>query len=124
MEFYYDEIDSDVLIIAADGGLNADTAEQFVSSIEKLIDGGVSRIIVDCSKLTTITSYGLGVLIRLHNRMKSRGGDVKIAAVGGIVPQALQITKLNELFDIHPDVNRAKLAFRPRDGADARSGEH
>jgi anti-sigma B factor antagonist len=124
MEFHYDEIDSDVLIIAADGGLNADTAEQFVSSIEKLIDGGVSRIIIDCAKLTTITSYGLGVLIRLHNRMKQRGGDVKIAAVGGLVPQVLQLTKLNELFDIHPDVNRAKLAFRPRNGVDSRSGEH
>ncbi len=43
MEFYYDEIDNDVLIVTADGGLNADTSEQFVQSIEKLVDAGAAR---------------------------------------------------------------------------------
>ncbi len=41
MEFYYDDIDEDVLIITADGGLNADTSEQFTLSIEKLVDAGL-----------------------------------------------------------------------------------
>ncbi len=48
MEFYYDEIDGDVLIIKADGGLNADTTDQFVESIEKLVTAGLANIIVDC----------------------------------------------------------------------------
>ena len=43
MEFYYDEIDNDVLIITADGGLNADTSEQLIQSIEKLVDAGLKK---------------------------------------------------------------------------------
>ncbi len=113
MEFYYDEIDNDVLIITADGGLNADTSEQFILSIEKLVDAGLKKMIVDCDKLDYISSYGLGVLARLHNRMKHQGGDVKIASVKGPLPDVLQVTGLNKLFEIYADVNRARLAFRP-----------
>ncbi len=65
MEFYYDEIDGDVLVLRVDGGLNADTAEQFVKSIEKLVDAGLTKLIIDCSKLDHVSSYGVGVLIRL-----------------------------------------------------------
>ncbi len=114
MEFYYDEIDNDVLIITADGGLNADTSEQFVQSIEKLVDGGLKKIIVDCDKLDYISSSGLRVLVRLHNRMKRQGSDVKLASVKGPMPDVLQVTGLNKLFEIYPDVNRARLAFRPK----------
>ncbi len=114
MEFYYDEIDNDVLIITADGGLNADTSEQFILSIEKLVDAGLKKMIVDCDKLDYISSYGLGMLVRLHNRMKRHGGDVKIASVKGALPDVLKVTGLNKLFEIYPDVNRARLAFRPK----------
>ncbi len=113
MEFYADEIDGDVLILAADGGLNADTAEQFVTEIERLVDAGLRKLIVDCSRLTFISSYGLSILIRLHKRMERHGGDVKVCAVRGLVPQVLQATKLDRLIELYPDVNRARLAFRP-----------
>jgi anti-sigma B factor antagonist len=112
MELYYDEIDDDILILAADGGLNGETAETLVGEIGTLVDAGLRRIIIDCSKLDYVSSYGLGMLVRLHGKMKQRGGDVKVCALHGLVPQVLQLTKLDRLFDIHPDVNRARLSFR------------
>ena len=121
MEFYYDEIDGDVLIIGADGGLNAQTADQFATSIEKLVDAGLKKIIVDCAKLDYISSYGLGVLIRLHRRMKRHGGDVKIASVKSLIAEVLAITRVNTFLDIYPDVNRARLAFRPKQESEVRS---
>jgi anti-anti-sigma factor len=117
MEFYYDEIDREVLVLAADGGLNSDTSREFVESIEKLVDAGLTRLIVDCTRLTSISSYGLGVLVALNRRMRRRGGEVKICAVRGLAAQALQVTRLDRLFELYPDVGRARLAFRPRTGA-------
>jgi len=57
MELYWDEIDHDILILAADGGLNADTSDQLIQSLEKLIQAGLRNIIVDCDKLNYISSY-------------------------------------------------------------------
>ena len=41
MEFYYHEVDNDVLIISADGGIDKQTSKEFVEQILELIDGGM-----------------------------------------------------------------------------------
>ena len=112
MEFFSDEIDGDVLVLAADGGLNRQTSEQFIESIEKLIDAGLTKLIVDCERVDFISSYGLGVLVRLHRRMKRHGGDVKICNLRGVLVQVLEVTRLSTLLAIYPDLNQARLAFR------------
>ncbi|MCP4379172.1 MAG: STAS domain-containing protein [bacterium] len=119
MEFYYHEIDDDVLVISADGGIDKQTSKDFVEQILKLIDGGIRKIIIDCERLTYISSWGLGVLLRLHKRAKTAGGEVKIAAVHSRIVDVLNITHLNRVFGIYPDVNRARLEFRPPDDQSA-----
>src|SRR3954470_22109211 len=114
MELYYHELDRTVLILRADGGLNADTAVSFVKQLEEMIDFGVKKMIIDCTNLTYISSYGIGVLIRLHNRMQTYGGHVKFASPPGVVLQALTITRLSKVFEIYADVNQARLAFREK----------
>ncbi|HNX26224.1 MAG TPA: STAS domain-containing protein [Phycisphaerae bacterium] len=115
MEFYYHEMENDVLIISADGGLNKQTASKFVDDVGKLVDGGIKKIIIDCSKLNFITSYGIGILLRIHKKLRAAGGDVKIAAVPSRIIEVLNIMKLTRIFSIYPDVNRARLEFRPKD---------
>lgn len=115
MEFVYHETDKDVLIVSADGGLDLSTAGQFQTELEQLIDAGLRKIIVDCSRLTFVSSYGLSVLVRLHGRLAKHGGDVKLAAVPGRLASLLSLTRLDTLFGLYEDVDRARLAFRPRE---------
>ena len=112
MEFYFHEIEKDVLILSADGGLNASTAGQFLDEIERLVHGGVRKLIIDCSKLEYISSYGLTVLVRLHSRMARHGGDVRLADVHGAMAKVMEVTRLSTLLSVYPDVNRARLSFR------------
>src|SRR5215204_6328496 len=62
MEFYFHELDRSLLILSADGGLNADTATDFVQQLESLIKAGAKQIIIDCTNLNYISSYGVGML--------------------------------------------------------------
>ncbi|HSZ55655.1 MAG TPA: STAS domain-containing protein [Tepidisphaeraceae bacterium] len=114
MEFFFHELEKDVLILSADGGLNAETGAEFVRQLDVLVDSGLRKIIVDCTHLQYISSYGVGLLVRLHNKLAGHGGDVKIAAPHSMVLQALNIMRMGEIFGIYPDVNRARLAFRPK----------
>jgi anti-sigma B factor antagonist len=114
VEFYYHENEKDVLILSADGGLNAATAEKFVSELERLIEAGNTKIIVDCSALDYISSYGIAVLLRLHKKLQRHGGDVRLAAVKGMLIKTFSIVRLDQILSIYPDVNRARLSFRPR----------
>lgn len=112
MEFYYDESDKDVLIIKADGGLNSDNAGEFVSKVEALVDAGLKKIIIDCGKLAFLSSMGMATLMRLHKRMAHSGGNVKVANVHSMIAELLHIARLDKIFQIYPDVNQARLAFR------------
>jgi len=114
MEFYYHEIDRSILILGADGGLNSDTARGFVEQLESLVDAGVSKIIVDCSQLDFVSSSGIGMLVRLHKKLQAHGGDVKVAAPKSFVLKALMVARMGKLFDIYPDVDQARLAFREK----------
>lgn len=122
MEFYYHDVDHGTLILSADGGLNADNADEFVAGVETLLDAGVARIVVDCSKLNYISSRGVAILLGLHHRMEKRGGDVHLAGAKGVVPQIIHTLGLDGVFAMHPDVERALLAFRPRADPPAERG--
>jgi len=117
MEFYFHELDRSLLILCADGGLNADTATEFVQQLESLIKSGSKQIIIDCTNLNYISSYGVGMLLRIHKKLARHGGDVKIAAPQSRVLQVLTLLRMGQVFQIYGDVNAARLAFRQPDQA-------
>ncbi len=113
MEFIPHEIDQDVFVLLADGGINRDNAKVFTKEIESMVANGFNKLIIDCSKLDYISSSGLGTLLVLHKKMKAAGGDVKLCSLKGLVAQALQLIRIDHLFGIYPDLGQARLAFRP-----------
>ena len=111
MEIRYDDVQDNILILKADGALNSHTADQFIDSLEKMVGAGMWNIIVDCSELEHISSYGLGVLVRMHKRMGEGLGEIKIASARGLIVDVLRLTRLSKLFQIYPDVASAREAF-------------
>ena len=114
MQTFVQERDGDLLIVSADGGLNRETAQQLIDDVGRHVEAGARHVIVDCSRLTLITSAGFGTLLRLHSAMKARGALVRLAGVQGMAAQALRLLRLDGVFELFPDVNAARLAFRPK----------
>lgn len=112
MEFYYHGTDQDVLILSADGGLDATSAEPFVAELEQLIQSGARKLIVDCGRLVYISSYGVAILVRLHNKLARRGGNVKLACVDSRLVRLIQVTGLSRVFEIYENLDAARAAFR------------
>ncbi len=112
MEFCFDTVQDNVLILKATGTLDSRAAAQFRESIGKMVEVRLWNIIIDCSELDHLSIYGLGVLVRLHRQVDNKFGDVKIASAGGWIVAALLATHLNGLFKIYRDVDRAREAFK------------
>ena len=77
MEFYYHSVDKDVLVLSADGVLDSHNAEEFVNELGGLVEGGAGKLIVDCSRLGYISSYGIAILMRLHKKLARRGCEAR-----------------------------------------------
>ncbi len=100
----------DLSIIQLEGYLDAHTAPQFEQAIQSEIDAGRHRIVIDCEKLTYISSAGLGVFMSFVEEIREQGGDIKICGLTPKVRQVFDILGFAEIFDICED--RAAAARR------------
>lgn len=112
MELYYHDVDGDVLILKADGGVDSSNAESFVEKLGTLVDSGARKVILDGTRLHYISSYGIAVLVRVHKKLSERGGDVKLAALDSRVARLIALVGLESVFAIYPTVDDARAAFR------------
>ena len=101
----------DVLVMQAGNEINADNADQLNDELGQLIDGGMRRLIIDCSGLEMISSMGISTLLLVHNRMNRRGGQVHITGTRGQVSEILRMTRLDVVLRIYPDIKQANTAF-------------
>jgi anti-sigma B factor antagonist len=113
MQTYVSERDGAVLVVAADGGLNQGTAHQLIDEIAEHVKAGATQIVVDCSKLEVLSSMGLGSLLQIHARMLKLGAEVRLCGLRSMLVQVIQLSRLDKVFSVYPDVNAAKLSFRP-----------
>ena len=112
MEFHYHETDTDVLILTADGALDSHVSSAFADDLQRVIDGGARKLVIDCSRLGYVSSNGIAALIRLYKKVVERGGHVKLVGVQGPLARLLEITRLDQVFRTYPALEDALRAFR------------
>ena len=103
--------ESGLTVLALDGFLDAHTAPEFEKAIQSEIDDGHLQLIVDCTKLTYISSAGLGVFMGFIEELREGGGDIKICGLSPKVEQVFEILGFHALYDIVGDVSAARQRF-------------
>ncbi len=103
--------EDDFAVIKLDGAVDAHTAPQFEEAMQKVIDGGQNNIVVDCEKLTYISSAGLGVFMGFVEEVREADGDIKICGLSEKVKQPFEILGFESLFHFCSDVESAKEKF-------------
>lgn len=104
-------------MLALAGFLDAHTAPRFEKAIEENLNAGRVKLIVDCARLTYISSAGLGVFMSFLEEIRDRGGDLKVAALGPKVYQVFEVLGFPALLDIQPTVEAAATRFAEGEGA-------
>ena len=71
------------------------------------VSSAPSPLVVDLSGLTFIGSAGLALLVDLNNQCVERGVLLALVANGTVVPRAIQVTALDQVFSVHPSLDDA-----------------
>ncbi len=103
--------EGDFVVIHLEGAVDAHTAPQFEEAVQKVIDDGQNKIVVDCEKLSYISSAGLGVFMGFVEELREAGGDIKICGLTEKVKQPFEILGFETLFHFCPDVASSKEKF-------------
>ena len=68
-------------------------------------------LILNCAECEALNSVAIGVLMRGFANYKSRGGEIKLCALGKRLKDLFTMTKLIMVFDHHETEEQAVAAF-------------
>lgn len=113
LEFVQSELgeNGQILAFKLSGRLDALQVDYLYSVLENRIRDGHSKIILDCHEMEYISSMGLGMLMRVHAKMRKQSGDVKLARVHGAVADVLSLTRLDRVLQMYPTLQEAIDSF-------------
>jgi anti-sigma B factor antagonist len=109
------EIDR-VIVVEAVGKLNlTDGHTQLRDLIHVSTGNGTRKFILNLARTEHIDSYGIGELLRSYSVVRQCGGEMKLSAVNPKALEVLKISRMNWVFEIHPDDDAALRAFTKPD---------
>jgi len=92
--------------------LDEGNIQQIGAEINELIEAESSpRVVISFSNVDHLSSAALGTLITIHNKVRSRDGQLRLAEIDPQIYEVFVITKLNKLFEIHESVDDAVSSF-------------
>lgn len=119
------ELPGRVLVIVADGVLDADTSGRLDQLVTSAIERGWTRLACDLEKVTYIASAGVGVFIGALNACREKGGGVVLvhrsvaegeAGGAGLAPgynplQVFDLLGLTDAFPMAATLEQARAAL-------------
>jgi anti-sigma B factor antagonist len=92
--------------------LMGNESRQVEKIVGELLNAGVKRLIFEFSKLDTIDSTGVGIIVMSEGKMKKAGGELRVAGATGVVNDALTLTHVDRLVRIFPSLDEAMRNFQ------------
>ncbi|GAB4543912.1 MAG: hypothetical protein Tsb0013_00560 [Phycisphaerales bacterium] len=90
--------------------------EGFIQQIGHEIDDLIQcsetpKLLLSFSNVDHLSSAALGTLITIHQKVKEKGGQLRLSDIDPQIHEVFIITKLDKLFEIHDDVDGAMASF-------------
>ena len=85
-----------------------------LTRLESQLDGALAFITGrSIAAVDHLSSAALGTLITINNKVKQKGGQLRLSDINPQIYEVFLITKLNKLFRIYPTVKDAQDSLQP-----------
>ena len=98
------------VVVSLAGEARSDNLQPLELALARLLARRVPLVVLDCSALTLLSSLAMGLLIGLRRDLGRWQGRVKLAGVSPLIEEALRVTRIIELFEVHATVEQALAA--------------
>ena len=100
-------------LVEVGGRIDSNTAPQFEQAVQKLIDAGRYRLVIDLAEVEYMSSAAFRVLISALKQVRrgARRGDVRIASVPHKLMETFKLGGFDELFKFYDDDVEAVGSF-------------
>jgi len=100
-----------VSVVTLAGRLDAESAEKADGAFKQMLDRGITRLVLDMTGITYISSGGLRAVLAAAKRAKASGGETRIAGAEPMVREVFELSGLSQFIALDTDVQVALAAF-------------
>ncbi|MEO0483647.1 MAG: STAS domain-containing protein [Planctomycetota bacterium] len=80
--------------------------------ISEIIDAEPTpKLLISFDNVDHLSSAALGTLITINNKIRNRGGQLRLANIDPQIYEVFVITRLNKIFEIHESAQDAAKSF-------------
>ena len=97
----------DATIVSITGRIDTATAPELELAINKEIEGGHRKILLDFSGVPYISSGGLRVLLATAKKLRNPGDKFALCSLSAEVHKILKLTGFTTIFSIYPSEGEA-----------------
>jgi anti-sigma B factor antagonist len=98
----------DVTVMEMSGRLHLGNSLSYAeNAINRMIDGGTRKLVIDLAGLDYIDSSGLGMLIYCFGRMEQSGGRMRVTGASGTVARVFEIAQASRILQFDSDLAAA-----------------
>ena len=110
------EIVGESVVVRAGRRIDGASARPIKQELRKLFKKGYKQYVFDLEDVEFLDSSGMGMLVSILREVSPKGGDVKLTRIRPVVAKVLEITRLDQVFDILPDLDQALAAMKTAPG--------
>lgn len=78
-----------------------------LTTVDEIAAAASPKIVLDLSKISFMSSMGLGSLVKAHTTCVNRGGWLRMAGIGARIESIMLVTRLTFVFDTYETVEQA-----------------
>ena len=90
----------DCKVVDLIGNLDTGTSPETEAEINKLLDAGVKKIVINLEKTNYLSSSGLRVFLGTAKKLTASGGVVKLCCPNDVVKEILDISGFSTILDV------------------------
>lgn len=103
--------DGEVAIVSLDGRLDGFTAPGFEKTVRAIVERGDTRVLLECERMSYISSAGLRALLVGARQCQQNGGKLVIATLQPACRSVMEASGFLTIIDCHDDSQAALAAL-------------
>jgi anti-sigma B factor antagonist len=102
---------NDVVIVKLLGNLDTNTAPDAESEINKKLEEGVQKMVINLEQTNYVSSAGLRIFLATAKKITASGGVLKLCGANDVVQEILDISGFSTILDVKKTEEEALAAL-------------
>jgi anti-anti-sigma factor len=98
---------ADYSLVTVEGRVDTTNANEFEKSMLGVVEGGATKIVLDCTGLNYISSSGLRVFLIVQKKMIAIKGKFALCCLQPEIKEIFDISGFSSIFSIYADTETA-----------------